>query len=132
MPPDRAGHAVRQPAARDRAVRAGGSGPERLRDEQVDARRALMVARSAGNVVGMVMPSANPGGNVIAYAGVVPEHRGNGYVNDLLAEGLRILAAERPGRVTASTDFGNTPMAGALLRAGFDHRFTVLEVAVPV
>jgi hypothetical protein len=48
-------------------------------------------------------PTANPWGSssrprnnhnpIIAYIGVLPAQRGNGYIDDLLAEGTRILAA---------------------------------------
>jgi RimJ/RimL family protein N-acetyltransferase len=46
-------------------------------------------------------------------------HRGNGYVDDILAEGTRILAGQDAPRIRASTDLGNTPMANAFERAGY-------------
>ncbi|RAO30732.1 hypothetical protein ONO23_04227 [Micromonospora noduli] len=56
---------------------------------------------------------------MIAYLGVVPEHRGRGYVDGLLAEGTRILAEEDVPRIRAATDLGNAPMANAFARAGY-------------
>lgn len=35
-------------------------------------------------LIGLIMPTENDGGVTIGYIGVVPEHRGKGYVNDLL------------------------------------------------
>lgn len=56
---------------------------------------------------------------VIAYIGVLPAHRGNGHIDDLLAEGTRILARQDVPRIRASTDVGNVPMARAFQRAGY-------------
>lgn len=78
------------------------------------------VAHTAdGEVAGMVMPSANDQRAVIAYIGVVPEQRGNGYVDALLAEGTRILADTGVSEIVAHTDVTNTPMAAAFTRAGY-------------
>ncbi|MEU0565579.1 GNAT family N-acetyltransferase [Nonomuraea sp. NPDC005983] len=65
--------------------------------------------------VGLVAPDDHS----IAYIGVVPEHRGHGYVNDLLARGTRTLAEAGVERVVAATDVANTPTAAAFLRAGY-------------
>lgn len=72
-----------------------------------------------GSIVGLVMPSRNYDAWVIGYVGVVPGHRGHGYVDDLLAEGTRLLAAEGAEVVKADTDTGNAPMAAAFTRAGY-------------
>ncbi len=72
-----------------------------------------------GEPVGFVIPAANDYGAIIAYIGVAPPHRGNGYVDDLLSEGTRILADEGVPRIRASTDLGNLPMAKSFLRAGW-------------
>jgi RimJ/RimL family protein N-acetyltransferase len=69
--------------------------------------------------VGFVIPAHNGYNPVIAYLGVVPAHRGNGYIGEILAEGTRVLAAEDVPRIRASTDLGNTPMARAFRRAGW-------------
>jgi RimJ/RimL family protein N-acetyltransferase len=74
-----------------------------------------------GEPVGFVIPSRNSYHAVIAYIGVVPAHRGHGYIDDLLAEGVRIIAEQDVPRIRAATDLGNVPMARAFERAGFDN-----------
>lgn len=73
----------------------------------------------AGEPAGFVIPARNDYNPIIAYLAVLPEHRGNGYINDILAEGTRILARHEVPRIRASTDLGNTPMANAFQRAGY-------------
>ena len=73
----------------------------------------------AGTPVGFVIPARNVYNAVIAYLGVLPDHRGHGYVDDLLAAGTRILAEQDVPRVRASTDVPNVPMAAAFARAGY-------------
>ena len=70
-------------------------------------------------LVGFVVPARQPTWAQIAYIGVVPEHRGHGYVDDLLARGTATLAAAGAEEVTAGTDTGNRPMAAAFARAGY-------------
>ncbi|WP_433436781.1 GNAT family N-acetyltransferase [Nonomuraea sp. CA-141351] len=72
-----------------------------------------------GEVAGMAIPSATPYSVNVGYLGVVPEFRGRGYVDEVLAEITRIHAANGESRVTATTDVGNEPMAAAFRRAGF-------------
>lgn len=72
-----------------------------------------------GEPVGFVIPAHNGYNPIIAYIGVLPTHRGNGYIDDLLAEGTRVLAAQDVPRIRASTDLGNVPMAKAFERAGY-------------
>lgn len=72
-----------------------------------------------GAPVGFVVPARNDYNAIIAYIAVLPSHRGNGYIDDILAEGTRILAAQHVPRIRASTDLGNTPMANAFRRAGY-------------
>lgn len=57
-------------------------------------------------------------GSTIAHVGVVPQHRGNGYIHDLLAAGA--LAARRSGISTGLSDVDvvNEPMMAAMRRAG--------------
>lgn len=45
-----------------------------------------------GEPVGFVVPARNAYNPIIAYLAVLPKHRGNGYIDDVLAEGTRILA----------------------------------------
>jgi RimJ/RimL family protein N-acetyltransferase len=73
----------------------------------------------SGEPVGFVIPAHNSYGPIIAYVGVLPAHRGNRYIDDLLAEGTRILAEHHPPRIHASTDLGNAAMAAAFVRAGW-------------
>jgi RimJ/RimL family protein N-acetyltransferase len=72
-----------------------------------------------GEPVGFVVAAHNGYNPIIAYLAVLPAHRGNGYVDDVLAEGTRVLAAQGMPRIRASTDLGNIPMAGAFTRAGY-------------
>nr|BFE86945.1 GNAT family N-acetyltransferase [Planobispora longispora] len=48
----------------------------------------------AGELVGIVMPTRNSYNATIGYLGVLPEHRGHGYADDLVAEALHIFSAE--------------------------------------
>ena len=72
-----------------------------------------------GEPAGFVIPAHNGYNPIIAYIGVLPAYRGHGYIDELLAEGTRILAAEDVPRIRASTDLGNVPMANAFRRAGW-------------
>ncbi|WP_329124474.1 GNAT family N-acetyltransferase [Streptomyces sp. NBC_01465] len=72
-----------------------------------------------GGPVGFVIPARNTYNPIIAYIGVLPAHRGNGYIDDILAEGTRILVAEGVDRIRAATDLANVPMAKAFERAGY-------------
>jgi RimJ/RimL family protein N-acetyltransferase len=78
-----------------------------------------IAALPGGESVGFVIPARNPYGAIIAYLGVLPAHRGHGYIDDILAEGTRVLAGEGVPRIRASTDLGNVPMANAFRRAGY-------------
>jgi len=73
-----------------------------------------------GDPAGFVIPAHNGYNPIIAYIGVLPRHRGHGYIDDLLAEGTRVLlAAGDLPRIRATTDLGNVPMARAFHRAGW-------------
>jgi RimJ/RimL family protein N-acetyltransferase len=72
-----------------------------------------------GEPVGFVTPARNDYNPVIGYLAVLPAHRGNGYIDEILAEGTRILAEQHAPRIRAATDLGNTPMANAFRRAGY-------------
>ena len=72
-----------------------------------------------GTPVGFVIPARNAYNPIIAYIGVLPAFRGKGYVDEILAEGTRILAAQGVPRIRAATDVGNEPMARAFARAGY-------------
>ncbi|SDS63295.1 GNAT family N-acetyltransferase [Actinoplanes derwentensis] len=72
-----------------------------------------------GEPVGFVIPAHNGYNPIIAYIAVLPGHRGRGLVDDILAEGVRVLAGQGVPRIRAATDVGNVPMAAAFARAGF-------------
>ncbi|MFK8844082.1 GNAT family N-acetyltransferase [Streptomyces sp. Ac-502] len=72
-----------------------------------------------GEPVGFVVPARNAYNPINAYIAVLPAHRGNGYIDAVLAEGTRVLAEQHVPRVRASTDLGNVPMANAFRRAGY-------------
>ncbi|MFI5479896.1 GNAT family N-acetyltransferase [Streptomyces rubiginosohelvolus] len=72
-----------------------------------------------GEPVGFVIPARNNYHPVIAYIGVLPARRGQRYIDDLLAEGTRVLAAEGVERIRAATDLGNVPMARSFERLGY-------------
>lgn len=72
-----------------------------------------------GEPVGFVTPARNDYNPIIGYLAVLPEHRGNGYIDEILAEGTRILNTQDAPRIRAATDLGNTPMANAFQRAGY-------------
>jgi RimJ/RimL family protein N-acetyltransferase len=78
-----------------------------------------VATRPGGEPAGFVIPARNDYNPIIAYLAVLPGYRGHGYVNDILAEGTRILARHGVPRIRASTDLGNTPMANAFRRAGY-------------
>ncbi|MEV0617116.1 GNAT family N-acetyltransferase [Nonomuraea sp. NPDC050404] len=75
----------------------------------------FVIAHLGDKPVGLVAPDDHS----IAYIGVVPEHRGKGYVNDLLAFGTRTLSEAGVQRIVAATDVANVPTAQAFLRAGY-------------
>ncbi|MEU6054306.1 GNAT family N-acetyltransferase [Streptomyces xanthochromogenes] len=75
--------------------------------------------REGGGPVGFVIPARNSYNPIIAYIGVLPAHRGHGYIDDILAEGTRVLAEQDVPRIRAATDLPNVPMAAAFARAGY-------------
>jgi ribosomal protein S18 acetylase RimI-like enzyme len=80
----------------------------------------LAYTAGAGELVGLIIPVRNYSRPAIGYLGVVPEQRGHGYVDELLAEMAWRLSELAPGEeVVADTDVDNVPMAKAFTRAGF-------------
>jgi len=74
----------------------------------------------AGDLVGLIVPARNFDMPTVGYIAVVPEQRGHGYVDDLLAEIAWRLNEFAPHEdVGADTDRDNVPMANAFTRAGF-------------
>ncbi|MER6115289.1 GNAT family N-acetyltransferase [Streptomyces sp. NPDC001743] len=73
-----------------------------------------------GEPVGFVIPARNNYHPIIAYIGVLPGLRGHGYIDELLAEGTRVLAGQDGvERIRAATDLGNVPMAKSFARLGY-------------
>jgi ribosomal protein S18 acetylase RimI-like enzyme len=81
----------------------------------------------ANDLVGLVMPAATMSWGTIGYIGVVPEQRGHGYIDDLLARGTSILTASGDRGIEADTDVSNKPMANAFRRAGYTQSGTRRE-----
>lgn len=80
----------------------------------------LIAANQDGETVGFGIPSRNASEAVVGYLGVLPEHRGHGYIDEILAQITRVLADEaEAGRVLADTDLGNKPMAASFERVGY-------------
>ena len=76
-----------------------------------------------GEPVGLVVPcrsSAGRGRCSINFIGVMPEHRGNRYVDDLLARGTATLLAAGAGHIEANADAANSGSSSAFTRAGYD------------
>ncbi|MFI5759380.1 GNAT family N-acetyltransferase [Streptomyces sp. NPDC051563] len=73
-----------------------------------------------GTLAGLAIPSATPYHRNVGYLGVVPEQRGKGLIDEILAEITRFHAAEGAERITATTDTVNAPMAAAFTRAGYE------------
>ncbi|MEU7552530.1 GNAT family N-acetyltransferase [Streptomyces sp. NPDC044571] len=73
-----------------------------------------------GTLAGMALPSATPYHRNVGYLGVVPEQRGQGLIDEILAEITRFHAGQGAQRITATTDTVNTPMAAAFDRAGYE------------
>ncbi|MFJ3632556.1 GNAT family N-acetyltransferase [Streptomyces sp. NPDC090112] len=73
-----------------------------------------------GRLAGLAVPSATPYHRNVGYLGVVPEQRGRGLIDEILAEITRFHAAEGAERITATTDTVNVPMAAAFDRAGYE------------
>jgi RimJ/RimL family protein N-acetyltransferase len=86
------------------------------------------VAYSGRERIGFAIPSSNENGHIVAYLGVLPEHRGNGYVNGILDESTHLLAGEGARRILADVDTANEPMVAAFERARY-RNFAVRLVA---
>ncbi|MDO5712430.1 MAG: GNAT family N-acetyltransferase, partial [Micrococcales bacterium] len=67
----------------------------------------------------------------VGYLGVLPAHRGHGFVADLVAEVTSFHGAAGAARITATTDVGNTPMARAFARHGYRNVETRLDLEPP-
>jgi ribosomal protein S18 acetylase RimI-like enzyme len=72
-----------------------------------------------GTTVGFVIPTRTAYDASISYLGVLPEHRGHGYVDDLLAEMVHVHHDAGEIRIVGTTDAANVPMRQAFERASF-------------
>ena len=79
-----------------------------------------LIAEIDGDAVGYVAVSSfdDEGTATIAHIGVMPRHRGNGYVNDLLAAGTAAARTAGFTRILSDVDVLNAPMLAAMERAG--------------
>ncbi|WIB59882.1 GNAT family N-acetyltransferase [Curtobacterium sp. MCLR17_007] len=83
-------------------------------------RQDWLVAEDAdGLVVGFVLATRTAYDAAISYIAVLPQHRGRGVVDALLAAALRVHGAAGEPRVVGTTDSENVPMRRAFERAGF-------------
>ena len=83
-------------------------------------REAWQIAsRTDGTTVGFIVPTRNAYDAAISYLGVLAEHRGNGYVHDLLSQMVRIHHDAGEQKIVGTTDAANLPMRAAFERAGF-------------
>ncbi len=84
------------------------------------SRDAWQVATALdGTVVGFIIATRTAYDASISYLGVLPEHRGHGYVHDLLAQMVLMHHGNGERRIVGTTDAANTPMRAAFQRAGF-------------
>jgi RimJ/RimL family protein N-acetyltransferase len=72
-----------------------------------------------GDLVGIVLATRNPRGGTIGYMGVLPEHRGRHYSDDLVIEALHVFVDGGETVVHDATDVGNAPMAASFARVGY-------------
>jgi ribosomal protein S18 acetylase RimI-like enzyme len=86
--------------------------------EEEDAAMWLVGYRDGDPVGYVAVASVEDWGSTIVHVGVHPEHRGHGYIHDLLAAGTA--AARQSGITTMLSDVDvlNTPMRKAMHRAG--------------
>ena len=73
-----------------------------------------------GTAAGIVLGTRNTVGATIGYLGVVPEHRGKRYSDDLVIEALHIFTAAGEPEVFDGTDVGNAPMAASFARCNYE------------
>jgi hypothetical protein len=71
-----------------------------------------------GDLVGFVLPARSPFATLY-YLGVVPEHRGHHYSDDLVIEALHIFSAAGEPMAYDNTDVENAPMATSFARVGY-------------
>jgi ribosomal protein S18 acetylase RimI-like enzyme len=107
--------------ARRDAARSGADAAARAIVEELSGPRSLvrLAYDPAGRCVGITVPGLRPWGPDISYVGVLPEHRGNGYAEELLLEASHLLVERGATEIVAATDVDNAPMAAAFARCGY-------------
>jgi ribosomal protein S18 acetylase RimI-like enzyme len=107
--------------ARRDVAKAGVDAAARVIVEELPGPRSLvrLADDPAGRCVGITVPGSRPWGPDISYVGVLPEHRGNGYAEELLLEASHLLVEGGATEIVAATDVGNAPMAAAFARCGY-------------
>jgi ribosomal protein S18 acetylase RimI-like enzyme len=107
--------------ARRDAARSGADAAAHAIVEELPGPRSLMRLADdrAGNCVGITVPGLRPWGADISYVGVLPEHRGNGYAEELLLEASHLLVEGGATEIVAATDADNAPMAASFARCGY-------------
>ncbi|MCP4180506.1 MAG: GNAT family N-acetyltransferase [bacterium] len=91
-----------------------------LKDIDYNQARWNLAYNSENKLIGLIVPQKfTDETGAINYIGVLPEYRGKGYVNDLLAKGTSILKTEGIKQIIADIDVKNTPLAKALSRAEY-------------
>lgn len=88
--------------------------------ELCDSRDWWRLAYSGDEVVGIVLPTRATEFVTLAYVGVVPEHRGHGYSEDLVVEALHVFTDAGHTLVVDATDVANVPMAATFDRIGYE------------
>jgi ribosomal protein S18 acetylase RimI-like enzyme len=107
--------------ARRDVARDGVDAAARAIVEELPGPRSLvrLAYDPAGSCVGMTVPGLRPWGADISYVGVLPEHRGKGYADELLLEASHLLVEGGATEIVAATDVGNAPMAASFARCGY-------------
>jgi RimJ/RimL family protein N-acetyltransferase len=77
------------------------------------------IAYAGEHPIGFILPTGSADLGTVGYVGVLPEHRGNGYVDALIGYASRTLQSAGFSRIAADTDFSNGPMAQAFERNGW-------------
>jgi len=107
--------------ARRDVTRAGADAAARAIVDELPGPRSLvrLADDPTGRCVGISVPGLRPWGADISYVGVLPEHRGNGYADELLLEATHLLVEGGATEIVAATDVDNAPMAAAFTRCGY-------------
>jgi len=79
----------------------------------------FQLAYSDEELAGLIACAGGSDVVFVAYVGVVPELRGRGLVDELLAQATRMLVDAGEETIRADTDAANAPMAKAFERSGY-------------